>query len=109
MDAVGDIFVQLLFYIVPVVIYVVLAFAVGHYAQKEKGREYVQWVGVAIVVTPLIAFIIAALLNPAANTDGIGPFRKCPKCAEMVRSEATICRFCRSELDAVAQTEQVSK
>ena len=33
-----------------------------------------------------------------------GQMRKCPHCAELVKSEAVICRYCRSELDPMPKT-----
>lgn len=37
------------------------------------------------------------------------PMRRCPKCAENVRADAVLCRYCRSELKAVViDTESVS-
>jgi hypothetical protein len=84
------------------------AFAVSQYAAKVKGREY--WFLWSLLLSPLIAFIIVAIL-PAQVGGATNAFRKCPACAETVRAEAKICRFCRSELpgapDQIAATKAI--
>jgi len=49
--------------------------------------------------------ILLAVLSPTydATQDDLraGKLRKCPKCAELVKSEASICRYCGAELAPV--------
>src|SRR5687768_12876666 len=60
---------------------------------NEKGRGgglgfalgfFLGWIGV----------LVAALLSPIDS----GPTRACPFCAERIKSEATVCRWCQREL-----------
>ena len=45
-----------------------------------------------------MSIVVAALPTSEEHLPGR---RKCPKCAEFVRSEATVCRFCHSDLEPV--------
>jgi hypothetical protein len=71
--------------------------------QAALSSVQLQW-GWAVLVIGACLIIAAAIVQeePAsavteghdANVDE----RKCPFCAEMIRAEATICRFCKSEV-----------
>jgi phosphate/sulfate permease len=80
----------------------VLAGLGGAYA-SAKGRSGVGFFLIAVLLSPLIGFIIAAIVQPIrANTEAkaleTGDVRKCPNCAELVKAEARLCKHCHSEL-----------
>ncbi len=80
-------------------------------AAKAKGRSYagffclsfffsplLGWIIVLAMAKPTIAGATAAPIDSTANaslakSDGVELF-KCPKCAEWIKAEAEICRFC---------------
>jgi hypothetical protein len=57
----------------------------------SKGRNFLLWYvyGVALF---LIALVHALLLKP--DLLATGEFRKCPSCAEPIKVEAKVCRYC---------------
>jgi hypothetical protein len=80
---------------------------------SSKKRTGLGWFFLSLLISPLIAFIIVLVLGPPRST-----LKKCPNCAEEVKVEARVCRFCgykfterneESSLSLQQQEEPVSK
>lgn len=77
---------------------------VGVFASK-RGRSGFGWFLIALILSPLIAAILLALIPPnIAHIESrelrTGTSRKCPFCAELVRAEARVCKHCGRDLES---------
>jgi hypothetical protein len=78
----------------------------------SRGRSGGAWLLLGMLIGPL-ALAVALLptaeakLQAQARQEGqaLG-WRKCPFCAEVVREEAAVCRYCQRELTPVARLDQ---
>ena len=87
-----------------VIIWVVLGFVTAKIAES-KGRPFGTWLIYGFMCFPL-AILYLAVSKPSDETlIDSGEYRKCPFCAEVVRSEAKVCRYCNKELPDVVVEE----
>ncbi len=87
-----------------IVIVIIQAVVCGMFcknAAKEKGKDPDTWLmlGFMFGIIALIA-LVASPSTPRAKTSytNIDEQRKCPFCAEWVKIEAVVCRFCNRDL-----------
>jgi len=62
----------------------------------RKGHSAVMYYFLGLLLSPLIGSIIALVVK--TNEEGLersGEMKKCPKCVEMVKPDAKICRYCQ--------------
>ncbi len=73
------------------------------YDRKMKNKESVLWLNLLLGWT-FIGWVVAliwSLIKSESNESKItleSELKKCPKCAELIKKEATKCKHCGSEL-----------
>jgi hypothetical protein len=61
-----------------------------------------------ICIVPLLALAIAAIVGVLIARRNKEKFKQCPYCAETIRHEATVCRFCGREIEPSDQPSSKS-
>ena len=89
-----------------IVLWLVLSATAGSIAES-KGRSAAGYFFLSLIASPLVG--ILAVLVVGKNEEKLrerqlatGEWRRCPACAELVRIEATRCRYCASGLTPTA-------
>ncbi len=83
--------------------WIILSILCGVYA-NSKGKSFFGYFLLAIFLSPLIGFIAALIakedskfVESAAISSGKN--KKCPDCAELIKSEANVCKHCGVRFD----------
>jgi hypothetical protein len=71
------------------ILWLILAVVVAIWAYK-MGRSAVGYFFLSLLLSPVIAGVILLVSGRKVGEK----YKKCPECAEIVKSEAKICRFC---------------
>jgi hypothetical protein len=77
------------------------------YIAKTKGRSFGLWwfYGAMLFIVALPHALLMKQDAQALEREQLANgMKKCPSCAELVRAEATVCRFCNREFPPAAGT-----
>jgi len=78
-----------------IIFWIFLSILVGVFASSKK-RSGLGWFFLSLIISPLITFIIILIIGQSP-----GSLKKCPKCAEQVKVEARVCRFCGFDFPSI--------
>lgn len=86
--------------------WLIFSFLVATWA-SSKGRSWFGYFVLSLLLSPLVGAIVVAIAGqnkPALESAAVqsGEMRKCPACAELIRSEARKCRHCGTEVEPIS-------
>lgn len=90
--------------------YLLICVIIAAIAYKQS-KNWILTLFLSIFLTPLAGVLALILMKPDKqkfenNAVNSGVFRKCPYCAEVIKSEAVVCRYCHKELEAIAEQQE---
>ena len=80
------------------VVYLILA-AIPAILANNRGRRPWAWFLVSLLISPLLALLLVAVLP---SKQELKDRRPCPRCGEKIPRTASLCRFCSTEVAPLA-------
>ena len=64
----------------------------GGFMAADRGRRVAAWCLLCALLPPFLLILYFA--RPLHEVDGI--FKRCPKCGELIKWHASVCKYCQS-------------
>lgn len=89
------------------ILWISLSIATGIYSGR-KGRSGLAFFLISLILSPLVGFIFAYIARPNNSyieQDMIKKrgYKKCAACAELIKKEASVCRYCTIDFEPEIQ------
>lgn len=82
--------------LLPLIIWVIVVIAAGIVA-SNKNRSVIGWVILTGLLLPIIIILLVLPKKPGDQNSSGSDTKKCPSCAEEIKAEAVVCRFCNTK------------
>jgi hypothetical protein len=91
-----------------IILWIALSFVAAAIA-AGKGRSGLGFLILSLVFSPLVGVTAAVVAHPnerALDEERLstGKFKKCVHCAEVIKSEARVCKYCGRDVDGESPT-----
>ena len=85
-------------------VWILLAALVGDFADR-KGHRGMFWFGLPLICSPLVGFIVVALLPSRGEVRPVW-YQPCPYCLRTLKVDADICPYCHTDLTGKREAEK---